>query len=162
MADSVGKEVLGLTARIVAAHISHNYVATDALPDMIQQVYQFLASAGNPESTPGETPVSAVAIKQSVFPEFIICLENGKKLKMLKRHLQVHFGMTPADYRAKWGLPPSYPMVAPNYASVRSQLAKSAGLDRKPQVEPELSELVETSEPTVTKVPARRARGSKG
>ena len=106
-----------------------------------------------------------MAIKQSVFPEFIICLENGKKLKMLKRHLQVHFGMTPADYRAKWGLPPSYPMVAPNYASVRSQSAKSAGLGRKAQAEaaePELSEIVEASEPTVTKLPARRARGSTG
>ena len=150
MSDAVGAGVLGLTAQIVAAHIGNNQVAADALPLLIQAVYRSLASAGTVEAAPAAlTP--AVPVKKSVFPDFIVCLEDGKRLKMLKRHLHTSYGMTPADYRAKWNLPADYPMVAPSYASHRSTLAKSIGLGRK-----------RTAEPDVTAVPARRAKGSKG
>jgi predicted transcriptional regulator len=94
-----------------------------------------------------------VPIKKSVFPDYIVCLEDGKKLKMLKRHLQTSYGLTPGAYRAKWGLPADYPMVAPSYAARRSTLAKSIGLGRKP---------APASDPVVSKLPARRARGAKG
>ena len=93
-------------------------------------------------------------MKKSVFPDFIVCLEDGKKLKMLKRHLQTSYNLSPDDYRTKWGLPRDYPMVAPNYASTRSALAKQIGLGRKPAEIP--------TEPEATQLPARRARGSKG
>jgi predicted transcriptional regulator len=96
-------------------------------------------------------------VKKSVFPDFIVCLEDGKKLKMLRRHIQTSYGLTPTDYRAKWGLPSDYPMVAPNYAIKRSDLAKQSGLGRKPAEIP--AALIE---PTATQLPARRARGSKG
>ena len=165
MGDPVGTGLLGLTAQIVVAHISHNQVAADALPDMIQSIYHSLASAGTPGSTPTTALVPAVPAKMSVFPDFLICLEDGKKLKMLKRYLKTRFGMTTADYREKWSLPPDYPMVAPNYTRTRSRLALSAGLGRKssPQAdEPEASEPSQPSEPVVTKVKARRARGTKG
>jgi predicted transcriptional regulator len=123
--------VLRLTAQIVAAHVEHNAVQADALPSLIQKVYQTLRDVGQ---APPETakPTPAVPIKQSVRPEFIICLEDGKKLKMLKRHLTTAYKMTPAQYRARWGLPADYPMVAPNYAKVRSSLAKQIGLGHKP------------------------------
>jgi predicted transcriptional regulator len=122
--------VLRLTAQIVAAHVEHNAVQTDALPNLIQKVYQTLRDVGQ---APPETakPTPAVPIKQSVRPDFIICLEDGKKLKMLKRHLTTAYKMTPAQYRARWGLPADYPMVAPNYAKVRSSLAKEIGLGHK-------------------------------
>ena len=123
--------VLRLTAQIVAAHVEHNAVQADALPSLIQKVYQTLRDVGQ---APPETakPTPAVPIKQSVRPDFIICLEDGKKLKMLKRHLTTAYKMTPAQYRARWGLPADYPMVAPNYAKVRSSLAKQIGLGHKP------------------------------
>jgi len=122
--------VLRLTAQIVAAHVEHNAVQTDALPNLIQKVYQTLRDVGQ---APPETakPTPAVPIKQSVRPDFIICLEDGKKLKMLKRHLTTAYKMTPAQYRTRWGLPADYPMVAPNYAKVRSSLAKQIGLGHK-------------------------------
>ncbi len=123
--------VLHLTAQIVAAHVEHNTVQPDALPSLIQKVYQTLRDVGlaAPEAA---KPTPAVPIKQSVRPDFIICLEDGKKLKMLKRHLTTAYKMTPAQYRARWGLPADYPMVAPNYAKVRSSLAKQIGLGHKP------------------------------
>lgn len=149
-ADPVRAGVLGLTAQIVSAHIGKNQVAVDALPALIEAVYRTLATAGATEAPPAaQTP--AVPVKKSVFPDFIVCLEDGKKLKMLKRHLQTSYGMTPGEYRAKWNLPADYPMVAPSYASHRSTLAKSIGLGRK-----------RAGEPTVTIGPARRAKGSKG
>ncbi|HEY7581514.1 MAG TPA: MucR family transcriptional regulator [Acetobacteraceae bacterium] len=122
--------VLRLTAQIVAAHVEHNTVQTDALPGLIQQVYRTLRDVGQ---APAEAvkPTPAVPVKQSVRPDFIICLEDGKKLKMLKRHLMTAYKMTPGQYRARWGLPADYPMVAPNYAKVRSSLAKKIGLGRK-------------------------------
>lgn len=123
--------VLRLTAQIVAAHVEHNSVHADALPALIEKVYQTLRDVGQAPVEPAR-PTPAVPVKQSVKPDYIICLEDGKKLKMLKRHLMTAYQMTPAQYRARWGLPAEYPMVAPSYAKVRSSLAKKIGLGRKP------------------------------
>jgi len=125
-------EVLGLTAQIVAAHLSHNSVPADGVSPLIQQVYKTLIGVGA-ESTPPERPEPAVSPKKSVFADYIICLEDGKKLKMLKRHLKTAYNMTPEQYRERWGLSPDYPMVAPNYAEHRSSLAKQIGLGTKPR-----------------------------
>jgi predicted transcriptional regulator len=127
--------VLRLTAQIVSAHVEHNAVQAEALPGLIEKVYQTLRGVGQTPVEP-EKPVPAVPLKQSVRPDFIICLEDGKKLKMLKRHLMTSYKMTPAQYRARWGLPADYPMVAPNYAKVRSSLAKKIGLGRKAATPP--------------------------
>jgi predicted transcriptional regulator len=124
-------EVLRLTAQIVSAHTAHNTVSVDGLPALIQSVYNTLLNAGAPTSEP-EKLQPAVPIKKSVFPDHIVCLEDGKKLKMLKRHLKTAYNMTPEQYRERWSLPRDYPMVAPNYAEKRSALAKSIGLGRKP------------------------------
>jgi len=126
-------ELLELTTDIVAAHTGNNTVAASDLPQLIQNVYKTLAGIGG-TLEPVEKPRPAVAIKKSIFPDYVICLEDGKKLKMLKRHLKTSYNMTPEDYREKWGLPQDYPMVAPNYAKHRSRLAKKIGLgtrDRK-------------------------------
>ncbi len=142
--------VLVLTAKIVSAHVSNNKVPLDGLPLLIQDVYRSLAMAGEPDIMPvAHTP--AVPAKKSVFPDFIVCLEDGKKLKMLKRHLRTSCNLTPDQYRAKWGLPADYPMVAPNYARFRSNMAKKVGLGRK-----------QAAESVVSEMPARRARGSGG
>ena len=131
MADNDSSDaVLRLTAQIVAAHVEHNSVHTDALPNLIEKVYQTLRDVGQ-APVEAEKPTPAVPVKQSVKPDFIICLEDGKKLKMLKRHLMTAYQMTPAQYRARWGLSADYPMVAPSYAKVRSSLAKKIGLGRK-------------------------------
>jgi len=125
-------ELLALTTEIVASHVSNNEVRTDELPHLIQQVYSSLANAapGAVKAEP-ELPQPAVAIKKSVMPDYIVCLEDGKKLKMLKRHLKTRYDMTPEEYRERWGLPSDYPMVAPNYAAQRSELAKKIGLGTK-------------------------------
>jgi predicted transcriptional regulator len=125
-------DYLALAAQIVSAHVSHNATPTTELPALIQSVHAALAALGN--AAPAEAPRAepAVPIKKSVLPDYIVCLEDGKKLKLLKRHLQTAYGMTPDQYRAKWGLPADYPLVAPNYAERRSLLAKSIGLGRKP------------------------------
>jgi predicted transcriptional regulator len=128
----VSASVLGLTAQIVSAHVSNNSVAPDALPSLIQEVYKTLAGVGKEPLSP-DRPMPAVPVKKSVFPDHIICLEDGKKLKMLKRHLKTAYDMTPEQYRERWGLPPEYPMVAPNYARHRSSLAKKIGLGTKPR-----------------------------
>jgi predicted transcriptional regulator len=124
--------VLGLTAQIVSAHVSNNPVPTDALPNLIQDVYRTLASIGR-EPAAAERPSPVVPVKKSVFPEYIVCLEDGKKLKMLKRHLKTAYGLSPEQYRERWGLAPDYPMVAPKYAQHRSSLAKRIGLGTKPR-----------------------------
>ena len=129
---SVEADVLGLTAQIVSAHVSNNSVSPDALPSLIQDVYRTLAGIGK-EPVQADKPQPAVPIKKSVFPDHIVCLEDGKKLKMLKRHLKTAYNMSPEQYRDKWGLPPDYPMVAPNYAKHRSSLAKKIGLGTKPR-----------------------------
>jgi predicted transcriptional regulator len=125
---------LSLTAQIVAAHVGHNPTPAAGMPALIQQVYATLRGLGAEPPAP-EQREPAVPIKRSVFPDYIVCLEDGKKLKMLKRHLQTAYGMSVDQYREKWGLPPSYPMVAPNYAEHRSTLAKKIGLGRKPAVQ---------------------------
>ena len=163
MSDNVNTTgLLGLTAQIVSAHIRNNKVATEALSPLIQAVYQSLSTVGTVEAEP-EKLAPAVPWKKSVFSDFIICLEDGKKLKMLKRHLKTSYGLTPEQYRSKWGLPKEYPMVAPTYANRRSELAKLAGLGRKlpdsdaepvPEPEPE-------PEPEAAIVPARRGKRAK-
>lgn len=121
-------ELLGLTSDIVAAHVSNNSVATADLPILIDQVYKTLASVGAEPEPAEEKPIPAVPVKKSVTPDHIVCLEDGKKLKMLKRHLKTAYDMTPEEYRDRWDLPADYPMVAPNYAKQRSKLAREIGL----------------------------------
>jgi predicted transcriptional regulator len=131
----VDYEIISLTTQIVSAHISANEVSADQLPGLIRDVHQALATVGQ---TPAEPLKSQPAVdpKASVFPDHIICLECGASLKMLKRHLATDHEMTPAEYRAKWDLPSTYPMVAPEYAATRSQLAKESGLGRKVEAPP--------------------------
>lgn len=135
MPDDIGAEdtLLTLTADIVSAHVSNNSVAVNDLPTLIQNVHAALTGIS------GQTPVTAakpepkVPIRSSIKPDYIVCLEDGKKLKMLKRHLMTHYQMTPDQYRQKWGLASDYPMVAPNYAEQRRTLAKAIGLGTKPR-----------------------------
>jgi len=117
-----------LTADIVAAHVSNNSVAVSDMALLIQNVHGALASLSGEQPAPQVKQEPAVSVRSSIKPDFIVCLEDGKKLKMLKRHLMTHYKMTPDDYRAKWGLPAEYPMVAPNYAEQRRTLAKKIGL----------------------------------
>ncbi len=129
---SKASDLLALTTEIVSAHVANNSVAVSDLPQLIQEVYRTLASVGNAPAVP-ERPQPAVPVKKSVTPDYIICLEDGKKLKMLKRHLKTAYDMTPEEYRDRWGLAADYPMVAPNYAAHRSSLAKKIGLGTKPR-----------------------------
>ena len=120
-----------LTADIVAAHVSNNSVAISDIPLVIRSVHEALAGlSANAEPEP-EPQQPAVSVRSSVKPDYIVCLEDGKKLKMLRRHLMTHYGMTPEDYRAKWNLPKDYPMTAPNYTEKRRELAKQIGLGTK-------------------------------
>ncbi|MGV7120232.1 MucR family transcriptional regulator [Sphingopyxis sp. 550A] len=119
-----------LTADIVAAHVSNNSVAISDLAILINNVHAALSNLGEQPAVE-EKPVPAVSVRASVKPDYIVCLEDGKKLKMLRRHLMTHYNMTPDDYRAKWGLPADYPMVAPAYAEKRRALAKEIGLGTK-------------------------------
>jgi len=128
--DDSNEDVLGLTSQIVSAHVSHNTVAPDALPSLIQEVYRTLVNIGK-QPAQAEKPTPAVPVKQSVRQDRIICLEDGKSFSMLKRHLMTDHKLTPQQYREKWDLPRDYPMVAPNYAQTRSALAKKIGLGRK-------------------------------
>jgi predicted transcriptional regulator len=123
--------LLTLTADIVAAHVSNNSVAVNDLPNLIQNVHQALAGIAPGSSAPEPRPEPKVSIRSSIKPDYIVCLEDGKKLKMLKRHLMTHYNLTPDQYRQKWGLSADYPMVAPNYAEQRRTLAKSIGLGTK-------------------------------
>lgn len=128
-----------LAAEIVSAYVSNNSLPTSELPGLIDAVHASLVKvATGATEQPVEAPVPAVPIKKSITPDYIICLEDGKKFKSLKRHLRTKYDMTPDQYRAKWGLPPDYPMVAPNYASARSELAKAMGLGaQRRKAEPE-------------------------
>ncbi|RWD66482.1 MucR family transcriptional regulator [Mesorhizobium sp.] len=132
---STAKEVdlLELTAHIVSAYVAKNRLPASDLGGLIASVASSIGGISQPAAPP---PTPAVNPRRSVTPDYIICLEDGKKFKSLKRHIGVHFGLTPEAYRAKWGLPADYPMVAPNYAASRSQLAKSIGLGRKAEPEP--------------------------
>ena len=124
-------ELLELTTEIVSAHVSNNTLPVNELPQLIQDVYRTLSSVGSGGTPSGDKLQPAVSVKKSVTPDYIVCLEDGKKLKMLKRHLKTAYGMTPDEYRERWGLPRDYPMVAPNYAKHRSSLAKKIGLGTK-------------------------------
>lgn len=129
MEDSERSDIVGLTAGIVSAYVSNNTVASSELPHIISDIYQALSRASGTTSIPEREELRpAIAVKKSVTPEYIVCLEDGKKFKSLKRHLRTHYNLSPEEYREKWGLPHDYPMVAPNYAAARSQLAKKMGL----------------------------------
>jgi predicted transcriptional regulator len=124
-------ELLRMTADVVAAYVSNNTLPTGQLADVINAVYTSLRGLDKqPVEVKAEPPKPAVAVRKSITPEYLVCLEDGKKLKMLKRHLRSTYGMTPDEYRQKWGLPADYPMVAPNYAEQRSAFAKKIGLGR--------------------------------
>ena len=125
------ESLMTLTADIVAAHVSNNSVAISDVPVLVQNVFSALSGLGDKAPAPAPKQEPAVSIRSSVKPDYIVCLEDGKKLKMLKRHLMTHYQMTPDDYRAKWNLAADYPMVAPNYAEQRRVLAVSIGLGRK-------------------------------
>jgi predicted transcriptional regulator len=133
MADTTDTEdtLLTLTADIVAAHVSNNSVAVNDLPMLIQNVHGALTGISGAAAAPEPRPEPKVSIRSSIKPDYIVCLEDGKRLKMLKRHLMTHYNMTPDQYRQKWGLSADYPMVAPNYAEQRRTLAKSIGLGTK-------------------------------
>lgn len=124
-----GDNLLMLTADIVAAHVSNNSVSVNDLPQLIANVHGGLSNLG--EAAPEPKPEPKVPIRSSIKPDYIVCLEDGKKLKMLKRHLMTHYSLTPDQYRERWGLPADYPMVSPNYAEQRRALAKSIGLGVK-------------------------------
>jgi predicted transcriptional regulator len=130
-ADNINDTLLTLTADIVAAHVSNNSVAVNDLPNLIQNVHSALSGISGASAAAEPKPEPKVSIRSSVKPDYIVCLEDGKKLKMLKRHLMTHYNMTPDQYRQKWGLSADYPMVAPNYAEQRRTLAKSIGLGTK-------------------------------
>lgn len=129
--DDLNETLITLTADIVSAHVSNNSVAVNDLPVLIQNVHSALSQLGARAEEPEVKPEPAVSIRSSIKPDFIVCLEDGKKLKMLKRHLMTHYQMTPDEYRQKWGLNSDYPMVAPNYAEQRRSLAKKIGLGTK-------------------------------
>ncbi len=126
-------ELLALTTDIVSAHVSNNDVPVAELPQLIHQVFGALAQLGGIAPSSHEKPTPAVPIKKSITPDYIVCLEDGKKLKMLKRHIKTRYNLTPDEYRERWGLGADYPMVAPNYAAQRSELAKKIGLGTKPR-----------------------------
>jgi MucR family transcriptional regulator, transcriptional regulator of exopolysaccharide biosynthesis len=153
--DSKPQDLLALTTEIVASFVGHNAVATNDVPTLIASVFRSLSAVGQAESEKAvEAPTPAVPIKRSVQQDFIICLEDGKKLKMLKRHLATRYSMTPEDYRRRWGLARDYPMVAPAYAAQRSALAREIGLGRKPAATRPAAE-----PPPTAKTPPRRVGG---
>jgi predicted transcriptional regulator len=129
--EELNETLITLTADIVSAHVSNNSVAVNDLPALIQNVHQALTGLGAGGQEPEVKQEPAVSIRSSVKPDYIVCLEDGKKLKMLKRHLMTHYQLTPEQYRQKWGLAADYPMVAPNYAEQRRSLAKKIGLGTK-------------------------------
>jgi predicted transcriptional regulator len=133
MSDStVNGNYIQLTAEIVSAYVSNNTVPSSDIPALINQVHAALTRvSGSPGEAPVESLKPAVSVKKSITPEYIVCLEDGKKFKSLKRHLRTQYNMTPEQYREKWNLPADYPMVAPNYAAARSQLAKQMGLGQQ-------------------------------
>ncbi len=130
------KTVIELTADIVSAYVGNNPLPASGLPELIASVSASVRKLAGAVVTESPSLVPAVNPKKSVFPDYIVCLEDGKKFKSLKRHLRTDYGLSPDDYRATWGLPPDYPMVAPSYSATRSALAKSTGLGRKPAAPP--------------------------
>jgi predicted transcriptional regulator len=133
MSDNLASaNYIELAADIVSAYVSNNSVPSGDLPMLINDVHLALVKVGgNTSETPAEAPKPAIPVKKSITPDYIVCLEDGKKFKSLKRHLRTQYNMTPEQYRERWGLPSDYPMVAPNYAKARSQLAKDMGLGQQ-------------------------------
>ena len=131
--ETSSPDIIRLAVDVVAAYVGQNAIPAHQIPEILQAVYGSLARLGEPRpATAPEAPKPAVSVKKSITPDYIVCLEDGKHLKMLKRHLRTTYDMSPEDYRAKWNLPADYPMVAPNYAATRSEFAKKIGLGRKP------------------------------
>jgi predicted transcriptional regulator len=130
--NDMNETLITLTSDIVAAHLSNNSVSVDDVPALITSIYGALAGLGQAVVVVEKLPEPAVSIRTSIKPDYIVCLEDGKKLKMLKRHLMTHYNLTPDQYRQRWSLASDYPMVAPNYAEKRRELAKKIGLGRKP------------------------------
>ncbi|MSU92298.1 transcriptional regulator [Rhodobacteraceae bacterium 2CG4] len=126
-------ELLALSAEVVSSYVGNNTVQPDQVTELLKSVFDTMNTLSGPQEEEPEQLVPAVPVKKSVTNDYIICLEDGKKLKMLKRHLMAAYGMTPEEYREKWGLKPDYPMVAPSYAAKRQELAKKIGLGRKPR-----------------------------
>jgi predicted transcriptional regulator len=132
MTDGAGKSYIDLTVNIVSAYLSNNPTPASEIPNLISQVHSALLRVSNGRGDVSPEPAKpAVSIKKSINPDFLVCLEDGKRFKSLKRHLRTQYNMTPEQYRDKWGLPADYPMVAPNYAVARSQLAKKMGLGQQ-------------------------------
>jgi predicted transcriptional regulator len=130
--DETETDLIALTASIVSAYVSHNTIVAENLPNFITSVHAALSNASiHGGKEPKEELKPAVPVKKSIHPDFIICLEDGKKFKSLKRHLRTHYDLSPEEYRERWGLPADYPMVAPMYAAARSQLAKTMGLGQR-------------------------------
>ena len=129
--ENLSETLITLTADIVSAHVSNNSVAVNDLPTLIQNVHNALIGVGGQQAAQQSRQEPAVSIRSSIKPDYIVCLEDGKKFKSLKRHLRTQYNMTPEQYREKWGLPVDYPMVAPNYAKARSELAKEMGLGQQ-------------------------------
>jgi predicted transcriptional regulator len=130
--EQPGNNLIEMTADVVAAYVNHNSISVGDLPKLISDVHGALTALQAPAAAPVPELKPAVSVRKSVTPDFIICLEDGKKFKSLKRHLNTHYDMSPAQYREKWDLPSDYPMVAPNYSATRSRLARENGLGRKP------------------------------
>ncbi len=131
MTDHSKGELLEMTSEIVASFVAHNPVPSSTLPDLIKTIHQTMTELSTEEAAPEPRPDPAVPVSKSITPDHIICLEDGRKLKMLKRYLRSRYDLSPDEYRARWNLPPDYPMVAPNYAKRRSAFAKEIGLGRK-------------------------------
>jgi predicted transcriptional regulator len=124
-------EIMQMAVNIVSAYVSYNSISAIQVPEVINSVYASLLSIGEVSNGPSQALNPAVPVRRSITPDYLVCLEDGKKLKMLKRHIRAVYGLSPEEYRAKWGLPADYPMVAPNYAKQRSNFAKQIGLGRK-------------------------------
>jgi len=134
-AVSQARNLVEIAADVVSAYVSNNPVPAGELPALIGQIFEALTVTAGGEAVPKTEDLKpAVPVRKSVTPDYIVCLEDGKKFKSLRRHISTHYGLTPEEYREKWGLPSDYPMVAPNYAAARSALAKTMGLGRKPRV----------------------------
>ncbi|MAN66346.1 MucR family transcriptional regulator [Hyphomonas sp.] len=131
MSEYETSDLLDMTAEIVSSYVSNNQVEADALPQLIRNIFETVSGLADAVEPVVETQDPAVPISKSILPDYLVCLEDGRKLKMLKRYLRSKFDMTPEEYRAKWGLPADYPMVAPNYAKLRSKHAKQIGLGKK-------------------------------
>ena len=155
MLDNEGAEdtLLALTADIVAAHVSNNSVSVNDVPTLIQNVHATLSTISDNRSAPEAKPEPKVPVRSSIKPDYIVCLEDGKRFKSLKRHLHSEHGLSPQEYREKWGLAKDYPMVAPAYAAKRSELAKTIGLGRKAA-----GEVVSEPEPAPAEAPKKRGR----